>query len=315
MRRIFYYCYDNNAPAGGEKDCYQHVDILNRNGYEAYIYHRTRGMRLTWFENETSVVDNKRFLELYDRDADILVFPENLGVAMLRYPGRRVVFNKGIYGGFAALKFGTLDPCFDAATMAILTVSEHNAAHIRIAYPTMPIHRVYAHIRGDLFAPKPFDKKVRRIIMPAKDFPVLTTLYRMFRSRSSQMSNATWEWCVLAGQTERETASLLADSAVLFFPSVHEGLPRLLLEAMCCDCLVATFKSGPLLEILPPGQGFEYCDLIGITSWLERLVSSFPDVTAYSEVLAAQRQIGQAFTEERQTSSVCTAWESILRMC
>jgi hypothetical protein len=313
MRRIFYYCYDNSAPAGGEKDSYQHVDVLNRNGYEAYVYHRGPGMRLTWFDNETKVVDSKRFVELYNRDQDILVFPENLGAEMLRYPGRRVIFNKGIFGGFAALKFGSLDPYVDSATIAVLAVSQHNAAHLRIAYPTIPIYRVYAHIRSDLFVPKLFHEKSRRIIAPAKDIPLLTTLYRMFRARSARTLNGTWEWFVLSGQTERETASLLADSPVLVFPSVHEGLPRLPLEAMCCNCLVAAFKAGPLFEILPPGQGFNYGDLIGMLSWLERLITSFPDVTAYSEVLAAQQEIGRAFTEKKQISSVCTAWEAILQ--
>lgn len=312
MRRIFYYCYDNSAPAGGEKDSYQHVDVLNRNGYEAYAYHRAPGMRLTWFDNETKVVDSKRFQELYRRDQDILVFPENLGSEMLRYPGRRVVFNKGIFGGFAALKFGSLDPYIDSATIAVLAVSEHNAAHLHIAYPNIPIYRVYAHIQSSIFVPKPFHEKSRRIIVPAKDIPLLSTLYRMFISRSAKISNRAWEWFVLTGQTERETAALLADSPVIVFPSVQEGLPRLLLEAMCCDCLVAAFKSGPLLEILPPGQGFDYSDLMGILSWLERLLKSFPDVTAYSEVLANQRSIGHHFSEDRQSASVCAAWQAIL---
>jgi hypothetical protein len=314
MRRIFYYCYDNSAPAGGEKDSYQHVDILNHHGYEAYAYHRKPGMRLTWFDNETKVVDSKRFVELYNRDRDILVFPENLGPEMLRYPGRRVIFNKGVFGGFAALKFGALDPYIDSATVAVLAVSEHNAAHLRVAYPTIPIYRVYAHIRSDLFVPKPFHEKSRRIIAPAKEMPILTTIYRMFNGRSSKTLNGTWEWLVLSGHTERETASLLADSPVLVFPSVHEGLPRLPLEAMCCDCLVAAFKAGPLVEILPLGQGFTYGDLMGMLCWLERLITSFPDVTAYSEVLEAQQKIAKTFSESRQISSVCTAWEAILQV-
>lgn len=313
MRRIFYYCYDNNAPAGGEKDSYQHVDVLNRNGHEAYAYHRKTGMRLTWFDNETKVVDSKRFIELYNRDQDILVFPENLGTEMLRYPGRRVIYNKGMFGGFAALKFGVLDPYIDSATIAVLAVSEHNAAHLRVAYPSMPIYRVYAHIRSDLFVPKPFHEKSRRIVTPAKEMPMLTTLYRMFRARSTRVLNGPWEWLVLSGQTEREIASILTDSPVLVFPSVQEGLPRLPLEAMCSNCLVAAFEAGPLVEILPPGQGFAYGDLMGMLSWLERLITSFPDAAAYSDVLAAQQKIAQTFSESRQISSVCTAWEAILR--
>ena len=60
-RRVFYHCYDDPKPTGGQKHTYQHVDVLNRCGFDAYIVHHTPGFRLTWFDNDTRVIDYAQF--------------------------------------------------------------------------------------------------------------------------------------------------------------------------------------------------------------------------------------------------------------
>src|SRR6266542_5500719 len=101
--RIFYFAYDHNRPSGGQKDTYQHVDILNRAGYEAYALHRTKGFRLGWFENSTAIVSDEWFWRRRDEERDIVVLPEDLGPAICSYPGHKVIFNKNLYHGFRAL--------------------------------------------------------------------------------------------------------------------------------------------------------------------------------------------------------------------
>lgn len=314
MRKIFYYCYDHNQPTGGEKHSYQHVDVLNDSGFDAYVYHRQPGVRLSWFENDTRVVSGEQFASLYDPDRDVLVFPEDLGAGMLHYPGRRVIFNKNVFHGFKALGLG-VDPVIDPATIGILAVSDHNASWLRFAYPAIPVHRVYAYIRGDLFTSKAFREKKPQIVTVAKSESMLAAIYRMFTARASMSLNggAAWEWLVLSGKSEREVAACLADSPVLLFLSIEEGLPRLPLEAMSCNCLVGAFRCGPLIEVLAADQGFPYGDIDGMLRWLEGVVGAFPENTEkYDDVLAVQKRNASEFTQSRQRASVCAAWTEIL---
>ena len=101
--RIFYYCYSHNEPLGGQKHTYRHVDILNAHGFEAYALHQKAGFRLTWFENRTRVIDEHGFHQIYDPERDYLALPEVLGARILDFPGRKVIFDKGLYLRLACL--------------------------------------------------------------------------------------------------------------------------------------------------------------------------------------------------------------------
>jgi hypothetical protein len=54
-QRIFFVCDDVNNPTGGIKQLYRQVDILNKNGFNAFILHRWFGFRCTWFNNFTKI--------------------------------------------------------------------------------------------------------------------------------------------------------------------------------------------------------------------------------------------------------------------
>lgn len=56
MKRLFFITPDTNVPSGGIKQLYRQVDILNSNGLEAFILHKKKGFRCTWFKNETKVL-------------------------------------------------------------------------------------------------------------------------------------------------------------------------------------------------------------------------------------------------------------------
>jgi glycosyltransferase involved in cell wall biosynthesis len=55
MSRIFFITPDINVPSGGIKQLYRQVDILNINGFQAFILHKKKGFRCSWFKNETKV--------------------------------------------------------------------------------------------------------------------------------------------------------------------------------------------------------------------------------------------------------------------
>lgn len=55
MKRIFFITPDIDVPSGGIKQLYRQVDILNNNGFQAFILHKKKGFRCSWFKNETKV--------------------------------------------------------------------------------------------------------------------------------------------------------------------------------------------------------------------------------------------------------------------
>src|SRR5256885_1712439 len=58
---IYFGCPDKDYPVGGIRAIYRHVDLLNRNGFDALVLHRLFPFRCTWFENETRVAHQLRY--------------------------------------------------------------------------------------------------------------------------------------------------------------------------------------------------------------------------------------------------------------
>lgn len=314
--RIFYYCYDHNRPSGGEKHSYQHVDVLNDHGYEAYAFHRTTGMRLSWFENATRVVDLQGFQQRYRADRDIIVFPEDFDWSTMdSFPGARVIFNKNVFHGFRALLNSRpeCNPYLSPTTIGVLSVSDHNKRLLSLSYPQLPIYRVYSHIRSDLFSYRTLDGRKRQIVASTKTLPLAAGVHELLASRARSGAGVTWDWVWLSGRSEREVAELLKESLALVFLSIEEGLPRLVLEAMASGCLVTAFRCGPLTEVLPQGYGFEFGDIEGIVNWLDALGNAFPsDISRYRAMTEEAHEVTRQFSLAEQRQSVCRAWQGLL---
>jgi len=61
---IYYGCPDKDYPVGGVRVIYRHVDLLNRNGFDAFVLHHYFPFRCTWFENATRVAHEVRYPDL-----------------------------------------------------------------------------------------------------------------------------------------------------------------------------------------------------------------------------------------------------------
>src|SRR5213080_279448 len=58
---IYFGCPDKDHPVGGIRAIYRHVDVLNRNGFDAFVLHGVAPFRCTWFESETRVAHRFRY--------------------------------------------------------------------------------------------------------------------------------------------------------------------------------------------------------------------------------------------------------------
>lgn len=314
---IFYYCYSHDRPTGGQKHTYQHVDILNRHGYKAFAFHTEKGFRLSWFENETKVVDFESLKEIYDPARDFLVLPEDLGNKLSGFPGRKVIFNKNLYYGFQVFGWETPPayPYQDPQVIAAFAVSEHNREFLQFAYPHLKVFKVDPGVDGSVFTFNPLRSKKRMIACVQKAPGMLLTLYHALQSRAAAGLNnlKEFEWAFLTERTEQEVAEILRDTLVFVFTSVEEGLGRMPVEAMLSGCVVAGFSSGPIKEYLPPESRFEVGDMASMARFVEGVAASFPEsVERWQRLCDEGRNNALAYSLKNQEGSVVRAWEQIL---
>src|SRR5690348_1693819 len=134
---IYVLCPDHNAPSGGVKQLYRHVDVLNRHGFSATILHKQAGFRCTWFANTTRVETYSRVIRSVMRDPhSYLVFPEIYGPAIAEYaPGvKKVIFNQSGYYTFVGYSLDPRDlqsPYLDPDIVAALVVSDSTREYLQ----------------------------------------------------------------------------------------------------------------------------------------------------------------------------------------
>lgn len=81
------------------------------------------------------------------------------------------------------------------------------------------------------------------------------------------------EHVTLAG-VQKDVPKMLAAMDIFFYPSLYEGMPNALIEAMACGLPIVVSNIGEILEIIPPGfetQLFAADDVQGFAGALKRL--------------------------------------------
>ncbi|MGB2716694.1 MAG: hypothetical protein WBC51_21100 [Vicinamibacterales bacterium] len=318
MARIFYYCYDHQVPRGGQKETYRHVQVLTEHGLEAYALHNAEGTRLTWFPNAVPVVSARRFTAIFDPASDVIVLPEDLGWRINEYPGRKVIFNKGVSGGFCA--FGTSRsgryPYVRQDVLCAFVMSEHNRRQLQLAFPQLAVYRMFSEVDPATFRFKPLQQKRPLIAVVQKSSPATMVVYHTLRARAMQRLNRgdDFEWQFLGRLDERTLASTLADALVIIFSTAAEGgPPRTLLEAMASGCLIAPLCIEPMRESIPEYAWFDAEDVQGVVSFVEEIMGRFPhQLERYEHHVEAGRRIAAMFSIERQAAAVLDAWTAIL---
>ena len=61
-RRLLFVCYpDTNHPIGGVKQIYRQVELLNKEGWDAFVLQEQPGFRADWFNSDAPVLDLEAF--------------------------------------------------------------------------------------------------------------------------------------------------------------------------------------------------------------------------------------------------------------
>ena len=316
--KIFYFCYRHDRPAGGQKHTYRHVDILNKYGFDAAVFHPGDNYRLSWFANNTKVINADEFRQDFQPEYDFVVLPEDLGEKILRFPGRKIIFNKNVFHGFRAFR-GTPpkhDPYVDPSVVAIFAVSEHNRQILACAYPFKPIHRVFLEINTTIFRSVDLSSKRPLIACSMKGADSELAIYHIVKARQSCGLNCGggFEWVFIENLSESQTADVLGRAVLLLFLSTSEGMGRLPLEALKSGCLLAVYDVAPITEFAPRYACFAPNDICGVVAFVEAVMSSFPNrLTEWGDMVEEGKRSAEAYTPSHQERELISVWNTIAR--
>src|SRR5204863_6941995 len=127
---------------GGVRQTYRHVDVLNANGFDAWIVHRKKGFKIKWFEHETRVM----YEPVKMKSDDIAVYSEIGGLKISEWAKghRKVVLNQNAYYSF--MGYPLLDevktPYMHPEVVGAIVVSEDSKKYLEYVFPKLPVYRI-----------------------------------------------------------------------------------------------------------------------------------------------------------------------------
>lgn len=294
MSRICFICPDINSPAGGVKQLYRQVDVLNKNGYEAFIVHGHKHFKVNWFDNNTSLVWHPQVAQLegvksnglkervkhtlkkgmlfkskFDKPIlnkrlelkadDIVVLPEFYGKSLNdAFKAHNVViYNQNCYytfRGYGVLKASNVNSIYKQTRLKGVIVASEDAK----LYMSSFIHEkpLYRVKYGiDSSVFKYQTKKKKQIaFMPRK-----------LREDSEQVFNILkmkgvlngWDVVAIEGLNEFEVAKILTESSIFLSFNHREGFGMPSVEAMSCGCIVVGYSGQGGKEYFLPDMTYE----------------------------------------------------------
>lgn len=236
---IYYISLDNPNPSGGVKTQYRHVEILNRNGFNAAMLHQTPGFTAaTWFAS-TAPIQYAGHTEI--GVGDVLVWPEILRTSIRPMVGvKQIIFNQNVHYTWR----GTLPPGlplikekYDYTRFVdgtiVLTDYEHRFLHTM--YPTHPIGIVRHGIDPSIWAYDGREKSKTICYMPRKHHDEAEAVFGWLASSGVL---AGWNVESIDQLSERDTSERFKDAGVFFAFGYPEGGTLPPFEALSAGCAV-----------------------------------------------------------------------------
>jgi glycosyltransferase involved in cell wall biosynthesis len=321
---IYYYLRElTNIPTGGVKAIFRHVEILNQQGFNAFVLTDKKWFgvkRPTWFSAESVPVKQVNLSRFKLNDEDFVVFPELYGpdTAQKIVGGKKIIFNQNAYytfrGGYDFDVTHLTTPYLDRSVKAVMVVSEDSADYIHYVFPQVKIFRVHIGIDDKLFYYSP-QKKKQIAFMPRKSRQDILQVVNILKQRGV-LKNYTV--VPIENVPELKLLEILRESLFFLSSGYFEGWPAPPAEAMACGCITIGYHGWGARESLRSEWSYpiEEGDIIGFAKTLEQAILEYEANPSFLDV---KRQKASAFILEnysvdREKRDVLSIWSELLRL-
>jgi glycosyltransferase involved in cell wall biosynthesis len=316
MNFIYYVCPDDNSPTGGIKVLYRHVDILNRNGFQAAVVHKRKGFRCTWFENSTRIEYDGRFKA--DR-FDYVVVPEVFGphATAVHAPARKVIFNQNAYLTFTAYPLDARDMATayrDPDLAATMVVSEDSRRYLEYVFPDLKIVQIRNSVDAQTFRFRPLnEKKMQIAFMGRKQTEDARQVINIVKFHNLLEG---WEVRNIHNLSEQQVAEVLGESVIFLSFGYPEGFSLPPMEAMLSGCLVIGYHGSGGREYFLPEFSWpvEAGDIIGFARAVEQVILRLhrePQALA-ARTVAAREFVLEQYSQEREEHDIVHFWDALM---
>ena len=312
--RIYVFCPSISYPNRAVRQLYRHVEILNRNGFEAFIAHPQPGFTVTWFQHRTPVtyVQNIKLGE-----HDFLVFPGDAGPDIL-HVGRRhkkIVFNQDCYKTFLGFPLSRPElrlPYQDRDFVASFVVSDDSKAYLEYAFPKHKVYHLHPTVDCKLYY-RPEAKKKQICYTPSRNAEDAEQVLHILRQRNALRD---FKVTVVDGATDAAVASTLRESVFFLSFGQPEGFSFLAAEAMASGCMVVGYHGFGGKEFFRPefSHAVAVGDVVNYARIVEKLIDTYhrnPE-----EILALGREaskfIAATYAEEQEEKDTVAAWRELM---
>lgn len=312
---LYYFCYENKRPTGGNKICYRHVELLNRLGIDSAILHPSSSFRFPQLSHQPPIVgfDTVRLAA-----NDVLVLPEDLGPIHLNIAPNipRIVFNQGANNMFK--KYSLMDdrPLVHQlkSVVGCFTVSDENTRYLSFAFPRLNLERLILSLDLDLFDGGDRSQKQREIsFISGKNSADVIQVVNLLRMRGVCKG---WRFTPIHGMSEREVADTMRRSALFLSFGHPEGICLANLEAMASGCKLIGYSGVGAREYFGESLAYEIPvgDIQHFVESVERSVLEYnEDRDKFISLVAfSQNYIHANYSPEREKVSLITAIRRLL---
>ena len=345
--RIFFLTTDNNAPSGGRFLIYQLVDILIKNGYDAYALHQKTNFRYTWFQNQTPVRYTYQIKKQRIRSSKLKhwcrifwsIFKDKLNNRnnitqpviitnddILVLPATRTSFCHEILPGvpkislsqgpYLLLQCGGLDDpdnsIFHSDIKGRIAMSKLNYNLHCMIFKKETVWEVPVFLDKNLYSYTP-SKKHQIAYMPRKLPKDSLALINLLKLRDNLNG---FNFIPIDKMTPQQVASTLNDSLIFLSFSHREGFGLPPAEAMACGCIVIGYSGNGGDEFFDE----KYCfpikdgDLLSFAMTIENIIEQYnQNENSYTKMTNdASNYILEKYSQKKTEEKFMTAWKKII---
>ncbi len=343
--RIFFLCPNNKFVSGGVKQIYRQVEILKKNGFDAYVLHQKKGKKDVWFNNSAPIKYSpyifKLLKYLYKENEinilkklnlcflkansiklnynDIIVLPEIYGPKSYEiYPdNKKIVFNQNCYYTFDYFNLNTdnFQNIYNSKnTIATIVASFDAYNYLSYTFPNQIFYRIILGIDRNIFY---YSQKKRKQIcyMPRKLSDDVKQVINILKFKGVEKD---WDLVPIDNKTEQEVAKIMRESTIFLSFNHREGFGLPPAEAMACGCYVIGYTGQGGKEYfksefsLPVEDG-------NILSFVKNIENSLKIYELNQNLILEKGKIASQFIEkhynlEKEKEEILKIWKKILNI-